>query len=199
VKGKIACKAASRALLLLVALSLAAYCRQQPATTIPGRSAPADAAVTTYAGHILPMDGVRADAESIGSPISIASDPAGGFYFSMSSCHMSAIYHVSADGILARVIGGKSGDDLPLGYSFVCRIAANLPCTIGRLQNHYRYPQIYNKMPLVSKVLGSWLTYYMLSDSLHFQSVSLQSSDNGGKLKRAKRHFQEAKSVDLPS
>jgi hypothetical protein len=28
-------------------------------------------------------------------------------------------------------------------------------CTTGCLQNHYQYSQIYNKMPLVSKSLGS--------------------------------------------
>jgi magnesium transporter len=31
-------------------------------------------------------------------------------------------------------------------------------CPIGCLQNRYRYPQIYTKMPLVSKVLGPWFT-----------------------------------------
>jgi trimeric autotransporter adhesin len=98
-------KASVGAILLLAAASLAAYNGQQPAAKVPAGLPPIDAFITTYAGRIFPMDGARADAESIGSPISMALDPAGGYYFSTLLGQVHAIYYVSEHGILSRVIG----------------------------------------------------------------------------------------------
>jgi trimeric autotransporter adhesin len=104
-KRKIVRKAPIGTIVLLVAASLAAYTGQQPAAKVPAGLPPIDAFITAYAGRIFPMDGARANAESIGFPFSIALDPAGGYYFSTSLGPVNAIYYVSANGILSRVIG----------------------------------------------------------------------------------------------
>jgi trimeric autotransporter adhesin len=121
---------------LLLAMALAAYCGQ-PAAKLSADAVPSAAVMTTCVGYIFPMDGARADAQSIGSPttialdliggtpISITMDTTGGFYFARGYGPVRAIYHVSADGFLLRVDGRKPGLTLPSQSFNVGMLAAD--------------------------------------------------------------------------
>jgi hypothetical protein len=71
--------------------------------------------ITTYVGSGLPEIGAMATSQIVDSPIAVAADLAGGFYFS--NARQNRIYHVPADGRLLLAAGsgapGFSGDGGP--------------------------------------------------------------------------------------
>jgi len=74
----------------------------------------AQSIITTYAGGVLPVDGASAITQNLDLPQSVASDGAGGFYFTNAGTFHHRVYHVVADGTLTAVAGtgisGFSGD-----------------------------------------------------------------------------------------
>src|SRR5262245_38008664 len=70
--------------------------------TLPLASSAAETVIV--AGRAGPQAGARADAEWIGTPGVIATDPAGGYYFSTGT-PISKVFRVAANGVLTSFAG----------------------------------------------------------------------------------------------